>query len=713
MGYTASRCFTWTTLGKERSEQFIWVRKKDEEEWNSFASIKDYGTSAYSRQKALNEQNSKMVDISGMITYSRNTCTNDFYDYYKCQVWEAYTGEVIASHRAVLLFFEAGTYEYFCGEGELVYSDDPLHPDWVVGCNPIEGCVSDIRTFTIQNADSGTLAPIAQVSNTGISNKEDGLLWKITSEKIKDYKSDNFTMLIHSGNIVKNGTRPEEWIDYINNNELAKTTAEFLTLGRDDLGEINLYELGTNKVNPNMIDLFYTFELSYNNPPFIDLPVGGADSSVKKRVRMPGLYSTRLDQFTTLCSISTPIVTYPGTEESLGRKVSTVFDVFGTFDPVVADFPGGPISESYCVTSTYYQGIFNWLFFELAISKNKFSDRPKIDEVDAININLFTDSDHFGEGLVKSLNLEEEHQNANDRDKSEHFILLMNRPPISPINTDTFNIRHETDAIRSLDVEYDGINTRLNYLLSRIFKCWGIRLIIGSCDQISGLSLPMYDAPVSGGQFIPYDPQSIAGDWFSTIMGEMYSADTFSPVVAISDLTKVSTMIEATSTTPITVFWNGTSAPIQVNGNTYQPYSKYEIDSNEGVLSLELCEDDSDLAPQYSLLQTTTNRFGTEERNNITVSQDWFEFNLVNSEVSKLCVSGAPTFMIYENFCGTQIPKHNITIECCAINNVLTTPYTTGSFIENLWDVTKYSASPTVGQVFEKTLSLGINQNNG
>lgn len=213
----ATRCFNW--LSVEYHDEFIWYRKRGEQQWIQVESFK-------------NE--------TGIRSYY-NRLRSEFTD-----------GTPFVSHKVIIKNLSAGVYEYKVGR------DDQY--------------VSDIKTFTVvENPASFTFV---QTSDQQGFRWDEYQIWKDAAQVIADNHEFNF--IINTGDITQNGNRLNEWLDYEDARERSFSGIEEMTvIGNNDLCPEKLYQLGDGgdvaKINPRNMSYFYTYEMDENNPPIFTI----------------------------------------------------------------------------------------------------------------------------------------------------------------------------------------------------------------------------------------------------------------------------------------------------------------------------------------------------------------------------------------------------------------------------------------------------------
>lgn len=542
---SASRCFTWTT--KNQNSDHFYIKKQGDSDWTTIYGIID-GAEYNDFRSKCNLPTTSGIDLG----------TSAFHNlsYYTKKTWETYTGEVIYTYKVILAFSEVGEY---------LYSGDK------------------ISTKTFQISDGTTELGYLQTGNFNIDTKESAILLKGVTESLA---GKNVDFIVNTGNIVKHGTRPQEWIYYIKNNKLSDRFAEFITPGENDLGEVNLYDLGGEKVNYRMIDLFYTFEYGQENTPEFN------------GVLMPGLYST--DYFGhLLVSFNSTIITDPGDTEHL--TYTTTRDIMGVTDLIKTDLPG---NTDLGIASEYYYHELEWLFKELYYYWNKddfknLRETITMKEMKSPNFTL-----PIGDWYLP-----------------DHVTIVMNHAPIEPFTDEMYD---EMTTTRSIG--RDNINYHLLFLVSRFFKLWQIKLVLGNNDLgVAGITKRIHDANLS------YMPSTWKSNYRDLLVTGLQNYDTFQPIIITEDTSVASELAVDQS---YRFFWNGTDTAITVQFKsggytTVQPGS-YESTGliQNGKYSILLASPgnrEDGCAPRYSLLSSTLNTLGDAEK--VGYVKSWFEGN--------------------------------------------------------------------------------------
>lgn len=140
-----------------------------------------------------------------------------------------------------------------------------------------EGYWSDTHQFTLRNRDKVIERgfQFVQVTDQQGFKDEEYETWGITSSFIKnDAQNDSaqaYEWVMNTGDQTQNGNRLNEWLSYYRcSSDFYKNMEQMFTIGNNDLCSADPKVLGTgedlNKVNPENINFFFTFEFPYEIP---------------------------------------------------------------------------------------------------------------------------------------------------------------------------------------------------------------------------------------------------------------------------------------------------------------------------------------------------------------------------------------------------------------------------------------------------------------
>lgn len=140
-----------------------------------------------------------------------------------------------------------------------------------------DGYWSDTHQFTMRNRDKVIERgfQFVQVTDQQGFKDEEYETWGITSDFIKHDAINNpnlaYEWTMNTGDQTQNGNRLNEWLAYYRcSSEFYKNMEQMFTIGNNDLCSEDPKVLGTgedlNKVNPENINFFFTFEFPYDMP---------------------------------------------------------------------------------------------------------------------------------------------------------------------------------------------------------------------------------------------------------------------------------------------------------------------------------------------------------------------------------------------------------------------------------------------------------------
>ena len=618
---SASRCFTWTT--KDSDCEYLFIRKQGGS-WSAIPGF--YGETA---DDLIQRSSFDDGNVSLNYTALENSATGEIlpdalFEYYNRKAWETYTGEVIYTYKLLLNIDVAGTYQYRCGK---MNADGGINED----------CCSEIRTFAIVDTRDTDKLNYIQVGNYNINTWESAaLLYQTSCGIYSNLLNTPIDFIVNTGNVVKHGNRPHEWIYYINNNYLLKWYAEFITPGENDLGEVNLYNLGNDKVNYRMMDLFYTFEYGLENLPVFDEKL------------MPGLYSTNYFGHI-ISSFNSTTLTDPDETESIPE--TTTRDVMGIEDTVI-DLPYGA-NENLGINSKYYYKQLEWLYREIAYYydidwyRSNFPPFSEMLDFEMLVNPEFTTNTLSEEGSIYI---------------SDFITVLMNRTPVEPYTDYLNSIREESDEKTTRSFDYntrDHVNFYLNYLTSRLFKLWQIKLVLGNCDWgVAGVTKRVFDANED------YAPAVMNNDFRELLMQPLKAYDTFQPVLVTEDLGEASDLAKSQQTRYI---WNGTGYVLNIyfDSGGYTSIQPKSMEASglvwDGKYSILVAGRDNSeyrndtTAPRYAILNSSLNQFtlhNNKTENDYTWSDSeyvwpWFEV----TSGTPISTEMIPTFILHSLPC--------------------------------------------------------------
>lgn len=234
-----TRCFNWISKGYYDEFIKIWPVGTDESEAEVFESFKE----GDGRLDGPNENEHRNWD-SPIYNRIRNVSTS---------------GEDYTVHKFIHDFPEP--------EDTQVYN-------YKVGR---EGFWSDVHQFTIRNRDLVIQRGFQFVQTTDQQgfHDEEYKTWGITADFIKQDAENNpenaYEWQMNTGDQTQNGNRLNEWLAFYRDaSNFYKNIEQMFTIGNNDLCSADPKVIGNgedlNKVNPENINFFFTFEFPFDMP---------------------------------------------------------------------------------------------------------------------------------------------------------------------------------------------------------------------------------------------------------------------------------------------------------------------------------------------------------------------------------------------------------------------------------------------------------------
>ena len=249
-----TRCFNWISCGA--FDEYLWVRKKGDAAWKSFASYTK--TSTQIEQKSGDIVRKEFIPSVNNAVYARIT--------------SRFPGNnvLFTSHKVVVDLTPLGendspvVYEYVVGRADKNNQPDPNH-------------TNDIYTFTLY--PSSYEGRVYQITDQQGFHWIEYQVWAATAEKLNkvieeecnEINTDGvsrkvFPILINTGDMTQSGARINEWLDYYNGGKCMFTHMEQMNcVGNNDLCNLDPTILGTGndpgKSNAKFFHYFYCYEI--------------------------------------------------------------------------------------------------------------------------------------------------------------------------------------------------------------------------------------------------------------------------------------------------------------------------------------------------------------------------------------------------------------------------------------------------------------------
>ena len=244
-----TRCFNWISCGA--FDEYLWVRKKGENNWKSFASYTQI--SEQIEQKTGNIVRKEFLTSVNNAVYARIT--------------SRFPGNnvLFTAHKVIIDLTPLGendspvVYEYVVGRSDKNGNPDPNH-------------TNDIYTFTLY--PSSYEGRTYQITDQQGFHWIEYQVWAATAEKLNKVIKDDcdvngskvFPILINTGDMTQSGARINEWLDYYNGGKCLFNHIEQMNcVGNNDLCGLDPTVLGTGndsgKSNAKFFHYFYCYEI--------------------------------------------------------------------------------------------------------------------------------------------------------------------------------------------------------------------------------------------------------------------------------------------------------------------------------------------------------------------------------------------------------------------------------------------------------------------
>lgn len=596
----ATRCFTWTSVGY--FDEYIAYRKKDTTTWTFVESYKEG------------------------VTYTEDTTNHivpeciysGYSSYYTRLRWETYYGQAVTTHKVMISGLTTGVYEYCACRRNT------------------DGTISDysskIKTFTV--VDNSTITgkdksfKFIQITDQQSANWEEMQVWAMSALFIKE-NEENYNFFLNTGDITYNGSRPCEWIDYFNAyEEYLSDKEENFAIGNNDLAPITMRELGMgeefpDKINHIVADIFYTQEIDINNPPIFtgkkvlwneDENGNEIYNATETNVtyKIPCLYSFNYGDYH-FVSLNSEIRC--GKEADTTNSGNTVTREFGVVDDYRVE-NGKTLPRA----SIVYDNVEAWLIKDLLLWKG----------ITTINDTKLID--------ISTTDIMKQRSNDNILERCGKCIIYTHEMPFnitSGMAYSTYGGDNKGESCR--ETAKANLNLHHNFEFQRLFKIWGIRLVLGGHKHTCSITQPVYDADGD------YNPVLDDND---TLMENMETiSDTFNPIIQILS-TNTKFINDFITNNEITVTYNNinyifTTGDVYNNSST--TFSDYNFDDNKKLIRTNVNNSkkpicrmeivDKITAPQYVMCQAT----GYKNKSNSDLCA-YFNGNSYNNYWLKDCV---------------------------------------------------------------------------
>ena len=266
-----TRCFNWISCGA--FDEYLWVRKKGVEKWQSFASYTKTDVEITQKEVGSRDETGKIITIA------RKEFTTSVNNAVYARITNRFPGNnvLFTSHKVIIDIEPLGE------------NDNPIVYEYVVGRadkdgNPDVNHTNEIYTFTLY--PSSYEGRTYQITDQQGFHWIEYQVWAATAEKLNKVIQDDcnnlhiedvepnysnvFPILINTGDMTQSGARINEWLDYYNGGKCLFNHMEQMNcVGNNDLCDVDPTILGTGndsgKSNPKFFHYFYCYEIPNDN----------------------------------------------------------------------------------------------------------------------------------------------------------------------------------------------------------------------------------------------------------------------------------------------------------------------------------------------------------------------------------------------------------------------------------------------------------------
>jgi hypothetical protein len=552
-GEGAGRGFCWNSVGYY--DEYLWIRREGDTDWEKVESFKDGIIYVNDDYRGTNISGNKIYNSNkhnGLLVWpssiKADNDDNSYVEYFVRQRWESSYGQDMTTHKVVVGGLKAGNYEYKVVRGTdenssyqskvrkfTVRADEDIKnfsyvqttdqqgvtweewETWVLTARmmkknyvkQIEMAIPGPETgvnhlYYVNNEPKYNIKDVnnesVYVSNhasdkvsimvDGVAQEFTGCTTDITRAKKKNYSigtiPQDYGFIVNTGDVCYNGSRSNEWLEYFYGQEPLDDREEMLCVGNNDLIPPTMRDIGTGqespwKVNPAVIDYFYAVDFDAKNPPeFLGKPNSG-DSSVPVKFKIPGLYAWNYGEFHFVCllseirTISNKIEVGAGEVTTKNLKESTVNLVWGVKDELRND--------SNKNASKIYDTVEGWITKDLLYWKGATTEEIESKYhpagQTATNMNFDWQKARFDERIVGKCNT---------------CIFFAHEMPFN-ITSDKNYGNYEKNAEVPRETAKAYLNRFHNFEFQRVFKLWGIPMVMGGHKHTCAMTRPVYDAP--------------------------------------------------------------------------------------------------------------------------------------------------------------------------------------------------------------------------
>lgn len=624
----ATRCFCWNSVGYY--DESLQYREKGTDEWTTVSSINSF------------EDIESQLGIT-FLTQVPSGEEKFWQNYYFRKRWETPYNQSVTTHKVIIKGLGQGLsagqskdYEFRVVRNETFKNEDYSYK-------------SDIKEFTIYNASDGKFKFLQTTDQQG-ATWEEYEVWTLSAEMIgTKYKDERVDFAINTGDICYNGSRPNEWIDYLKGFEMIKDPnrkkilPEMLCIGNNDLAPVNMYDLGNGaetpwKINVEVADYYYCNEWDVSNPPIFEgLNYDSSNNTyATKKFRVPSLYSFNYGGYHFICLLSE--IRTGATKAGGKAGNNTVKEIFG-----ISDLPCES-NDDYNPELTYTAS---------ARKANAFGENaaafPYANGTDCMYVYYL-----IHQWLLKDW----------EDVEGRKCMVYTHEMPINIISAASYN-NYESDITLSSGRETAKayLNRHYGYLFSRIFKDKGVKIVMGGHKHTVGITYPIYDAP---------ENWDYTG---STVSGDLSYQATFCPV------------IQVTQAQYDALFPNDKYVKEVYSNNTVTQKHEYRNSDKNARCRVEIISDEaSATAPSYIMCQAT----GFKNRSNSDLAADgipWEKFYVPARQETDY--AGATSTKVVSGQCYPFFTEFNVHDNECDVNMMKIKNMYPANRIEGYWDLSR------------------------
>lgn len=370
--------------------------------------------------------------------FASNAAVRKYINQYKRIRWITTNQTAVTTHKVLVFGLTNGDYQYRVGrDGDSDYT-------------------SETFTFHVWADSEVTSFNFCQVTDQQGFNWMEYLAWEKSAKLIAD-RNNNIKFTINTGDITQNGNRENEWLDYWEGRKHLAGKEEMFTIGNNDLCGVQGNMLGDGtasvyKISHLNVIYYYTFELDENNSPIFEYRNGISPTYNSSNT------TDKIEEFVT--------------ENSAG---------------------GNYIGFKYYMPSLYS---FNFGAYHFVSLNSEYKEQTSAIYTSATTTGFLGQVlTQLEEWLRKDLLIWQGNSNYNNTaiqpTGCNKAIIYMHEMPFTIITLSTYEANADRGGSKLNNTNSNGSN----YRFSRLFKHYGIRLVMGGHKHTYCISRPIYDAP--------------------------------------------------------------------------------------------------------------------------------------------------------------------------------------------------------------------------